>query len=302
MASQRVAFEPPGGGWYQSFAQFYADAGSYAVVRHTARWGLRIVLLAILVAFWQLLVTGSVFGELQVLGTGWVNDAILPRTDDIADEMWFLLFDSGFFWEHWWQTLRNTLAGFAIGSVLGASLAIAMVLWPRTRAAISDSAIAFEAIPKVTIIPVLFAWFGFGGQSMMILAVMITFFPVFLTSLVGMTHVPEDDIKLMNSFRCNRYQMLYMMRFPHALPNVFGGLKIGIANAMIGAILAEFLFGNSGLGFLVDLYYNTLRVPEEFAAMFLIAITFVILFGALEITQRFVVFWSKTAEEIIAGK
>lgn len=300
MATQDIARGPGPPGWYESAVRLYLDARSYTVLRVLGRWTMRAILLVLFVIGWEILIDGTAFGVVTVLGDGVINDAIIPRASDTGVELWDMV-GASFFWDAWTSTVFNVLLGFAIGTAVGLTLAVLIVLYPFSQPMISDSAVAFEAIPKVTIIPVLFAWFGFGGTSMIILATMITFFPVFLTALMGMTHVPEDDVKLMKSMRANRYQILYMMRLPHALPNIFGGLKIGVANAMIGAILAEFLFGNAGLGFLVDLYYNQLRVPREFAAMILVALTFVWMFGILELLQRRLVFWSKTAEEILAG-
>lgn len=90
-----------------------------------------------------------------------------------------------------------------------------------------------------------------------------------------------------------------MSNVPRSIPNIFAGLKIGIANSMIGMILAEFVFGNQGLGFLVDLFHNQLLLDREWAGVVSVAVTFALLFWVLEMIQRRVAFWERTPEEIV---
>ena len=276
----------------------YRHWASFAGVRFFGRWALRLLMLGLLMVVLEFAVDGE-----------WLffKDTVLPRpfgfTGDrggVIDELDFLIFGD-FFWQHWVSTVKNTMIGFAIGAAIGLSLAISIVLYPISKPFVSDSVVGFEALPKILLIPVLFTWFGFGGASIIILTAMITFFPVFVSSLTGMINVPEDDRRLLASYQAGRVQRLYMSNIPRSFPNIFGGLKIGIANSMIGTILAEFIFGNEGLGFLVDLFHNRVLLEREWAGMVAVAVTFALLFWGLEMLQRYVAFWEKTPDEIIQG-
>lgn len=269
----------------------YRHWGSYAVLRFLGRWVQRLILLTILLVLLEMAVDKE-----------WLffKDTILPRPTDVASQLESLVFGD-FFWRHWFLTVKNTMIGFLIGAVVGLLLSVLIVLYPVSKPFVSDSAVGFEAIPKILLVPVIFAWFGFGGTSIVVLTILITFFPVFVASLTGMINVPEDDSRLLASYQANRVQRLYMSNIPRSIPNIFAGLKIGIANSMIGTILAEFIFGNQGLGFLVDLFHNQLLLDREWAGVVSVAFTFALIFWVLEMFQRYIAFWEKTPEEIIAS-
>lgn len=287
MAARSGALE--GEGLLAQAARSYRHWASCSVARFLGRWVQRLTLLAILLV----LLEAAVDRE-------WLffKDTILPRPTDVAGELESLLFGD-FFWKHWFQTVKNTMIGFVIGSVVGLSLAMLIVLYPLSKPFVSDSVVGFEAVPKILLVPIIFAWFGFGGTSIIVLTILITFFPVFVASLTGMINVPQDDQRLLASYQANRVQRLYMSNVPRSIPNIFAGLKIGIANSMIGTILAEFIFGNQGLGFLVDLFHNQLLLDREWAGVVSVAVRFALLFWILEMVQRYVAFWERTPEEII---
>jgi NitT/TauT family transport system permease protein len=288
-------------GFLSQAKRTYRHWASYAVLRFFGRWVQRLLLLSFLLVLLELAIDGK-----------WLffTDKLLPRPTGVAGELESLLFGADgraslwdgelpFFWKHWFLTVRNTMIGFVIGSVVGLTLAIVIVLYPFSKSVVQDSVVGFEAVPKILLIPIIFAWFGFGGTSIIVLTILITFFPVFVSSLTGMVNVPEDDQRLLASYQANRVQRLYMSNIPRSIPNIFAGLKIGIANSMIGTILAEFIFGNQGLGFLVDLFHNQLLLEREWAGIVAVAVTFALVFWVLEMVQRYVAFWEKTPEEII---
>ncbi len=257
----------------------------YTIVRLLARWILRLLMLFLLALLWQALVEW-----------GAINQVILAKPTSIVDQIGDIVFAS-FFWEHFAGTINGTLAGFGVGSSIGFLLAATIVLFPRTKPFVSEYVVAFEAIPKVALVPVIVVWFGFGSTSKVVLASMIAFFPVFLTTLAGIAAVAEDDHKLLSSLRANRVQRLYMLQLPNALPNIFGGLKIALANALVGTILAEFLFGNVGLGFLIKLYNSQVKIAELFAVMFSVSIAALFLFYMLDVVQRRFAFWVRPLDQ-----
>lgn len=262
------------------------DLGAeYRVVRFAGRWALRLFMLFLLGLVWQ-----------AVVDWGLINEVSVSRPTAIAARIWDI-YAAEFFWSSFKATVLSTLMGLSIGTGIGLVLAITIVLFPWTRFIVSDYAVAFEAIPKVALVPVLVTWFGFGVTSKVLLAAIIAFFPIFLTTLAGVARVPEDNHRLLTSYGANRVQRLYMLQFPHALPNFFGGLKVALANAIVGTILAEFLFGNQGLGFLIKLFFSQLKVGDLFAVMAAVSLAALLLFFLLDIAQRRIAFWVKPLDQ-----
>ena len=236
-------------------------------------------MLAVLILVWE-----GVSGNL-------VNDVIVPHPGDVWTEAKSLL-PAAFFPEHLKVTVIETVAGFGLGSAIGLSLAIMLVMFPILRPIFIHYIVAFEAIPKVTLIPVLVTWFGFGLNSKIGLATMLAFFPVFLTATAGMYSVPTADYKLMTSLRANRLQLMYMTQLPHALPALFAGLRLALTMALIGSIVAEFFGADRGLGFLIVLYNQQVLTEKVFVVMIALSLVALALYFLLDIVQRRVVFWA----------
>ena len=258
---------------------------TYLAVRLAGRWALRFFMLFLLALVWQ-----------AVVDWGLISEVSISRPTAIAAKIWDI-YGAEFFWEAFQATVLSTLMGLGIGTSIGLVLAITIVLFPWTRFIVSDYAVAFEAIPKVALVPLLVTWFGFGLTSKVFLSAIIAFFPVFLTVLAGVARVPEDNHRLLSNYGANRVQRLYMLQFPHALPNFFGGLKVALANAIVGTILAEFLFGNTGLGFLIKLFFSQLKVADLFAVMMAVSLAALTLFFLLDVAQRRIAFWVKPLDQ-----
>lgn len=244
-------------------------------------WAKRGVTLALILSLWQLLVSGGI-----------VDEVIVPGPVSVWNAIWEIL-PTRLFGGHLLSTLGNTLAGYAVGIAVGLGLALALVLWEGLRPFLYDYIVGFEAIPKVTLVPVLVTWFGFGATSKIVLAALITFWPVFLTSYTGMRNVDQDALKLMASLRATRYQTLRMLRFPGALPTIFAGLRNGMTNALIGAVLAELFGARVGIGYLITTYNFSLRIANVFAVIFAISAVAVLLLLILDVVARRVAFWAE---------
>lgn len=262
---------------------------SHLAVRVAGRWALRFFMFFLFALAWEL-----------VVDWGWIAEVTVSRPTAIAEKIWDI-YQTTLFWEFFRATVLSTLAGLGIGMGIGLSLAVTIVLFPWTRFIVSDYAVAFEAIPKVTLVPVLVTAFGFGLTSKLLLAAIISFFPIFLTTLAGVARVPEDNHRLLSSYQVNRIQRFYMLQFPHALPNFFGGLKVALANAIVGTILAEFLLGNEGLGFMIKLFFSQLKVADLFSVMIAVSLTALMLFFLLDLMQRKIAFWVKPLDQAPMG-
>ena len=258
------------------------------------RWVVRIAVFVVLINIWEWWVN-----------SGRANEAIFPAPSNIwgALQSFFggdltydtpLFFFAPFFREHFSATMTETAIGFTIGTLIGLSLAVIITMWPFMKKILSDYIVAFEAIPKVALVPLFVTWFGVGHQSKIVLAATITFFPVFLTSYTGMNTVPEDYTKLVTQLRSNRFQRMRMLQFPHCLPTLFAGLKQALTNSLIGAIIAEFFGAREGLGFLISIYSFQLRTDRLFAVLIIISALALAFFLLLDVLAKRICFWSNT--------
>ena len=256
--------------------------------RFAARWGLRVVLFAALFGIWEL-----------AIELGWMREVILPRPSSVVGEIGNVLWKSEAFPNNLWVTMRETFSGFAVGAAAALLTAVVLTLYPKLRFFVTDYILALQAIPKVTLIPILITWFGqneylFGiaPKDKMILVALITFFPVYINAMVGMNTIQPDDLRLMRSFRANRYQRLYMWQFPQGLPTIFSGFKNGMTNAIIGSVIAEFFGATAGLGQLILVLSIRLAVAEVFVVIIVLAIITVLLYYIVELIEKLVVFWA----------
>jgi NitT/TauT family transport system permease protein len=221
---------------------------------------------------------------------GLVNPIILPRFSHVAWALWTLV-GQDFFLRHFLVTLTEILVGFALGTLIGLLLGIALAIWPAVKQVTYPFVVGFQAIPKIVFAPLFIAWFGFGQTSKVVMAIVISFFPVLINTMVGLESVPEDARKLMRSLRATPLQTFWKVSLPHALPIIFAGIKAALTFAVIGAIVGEFVGASEGLGYLLDLYNHQLRIDRVFAVIVVLAAIGAIGYFLLEWADRKLIFW-----------
>lgn len=219
-----------------------------------------------------------------------MNEILLPRFSAVA-VAFFGLVTQPFFPKHLFTTLGEILAGFACGVTIGFSLGTALALSPTAKAVMYPFVVAFQATPKVVFAPLFIAWFGFGMSSKIVMATVISFFPVLINTLTGLDSVPESSKMLMRSIRATKMQTFRRVALPHALPIIFAGIKAAFVFSVIGAIVGEFIGASQGLGYLLNLYNFQLRIDRVFAVIVVLASIGAGGFFLLEWLDRKLVFW-----------
>lgn len=187
--------------------------------------------------------------------------------------------------------------GFAIAVGLGLIMGTLMATVPLLRLTMYPYIIAFQALPKIVFVPLFLVLFGYGPSSKIVTAVAIAFFPVFINTMIGLSLVEEDALRLMQSLTANRWQIFTKLRVPSALPLIFAGIKTSATLVMTGAIAAEFLAGTDlGIGRLISVFSFDLQMDVVFALVLVIAIMAFLLFTAVERLGQKVVFWEEDRE------
>ena len=188
---------------------------------------------------------------------------------------------------HAWATLLEILLGFTVGSVAAVVVGYWLGRSSFLARLISPYLVAAQATPILALAPVLALWFGPGLLSKVVIAALIVFFPVAVSTMVGIRSVDAGLLELARSLRATRRQVVMTLEIPAALPSIFGGLRIGITLAVVGAIVGEWAGAERGLGVLVNLARGSLfDIPLMFATLVTIAAIGVALYLAVVLVER----------------
>jgi NitT/TauT family transport system permease protein len=182
-------------------------------------------------------------------------------------------------------TLREVLAGFLLAAGISLPLGILLVYSRLLERVVYPLLVAFQAIPKVALAPILVVWFGFGLLSKSMLAFVTAMFPIVVNTVIGMNQTPPELIHLMRSLRASPLQIFFKIRLYTAAPYIFGGFKIGITLAVVGAVVGEFIASNSGLGYLLLVANNNFDTPLLFAIVIVLSLVSIALFYLIELVE-----------------
>ena len=156
----------------------------------------------------------------------------------------------------------------------------------------------FQVVPKVAIAPLFLVWFGVGVLPKVLVAFLISFFPIVINSVIGMRSAEKEMIYLVQSMGANELTTFLKIRLPKALPSIFGGLKVGMGQAVVGATVGEFIAAERGLGYLQLISQVRLDTPLLFAAVVVLSLLGVLLFNLVAMIERIALPWSRVATEV----
>jgi NitT/TauT family transport system permease protein len=249
-----------------------------------------LLFLAILLGLWEL-----------ALAVDYVSESILPHPKDIVVSFYELV-RSDFVWDDVAATLYESVAGFALGAVLGLALAIPSGLSPIMRQMLNPYAVALQVTPRIAIAPLIIAWAGFGYNSKIWIAAIIAFFPVYVNALTGILTVDEEAREMFRSLGASRWQTFTHLMVPSSLPIMFAGLKTAAGLALVGAVVGEFISAERGLGVLVQQFSSQLAISDAFAVILMLMFLGLLLYGTMEWLERATVFWLHDARLVARSR
>ncbi|MEV4638249.1 ABC transporter permease [Actinoplanes sp. NPDC049548] len=236
-----------------------------------------IVGLAVAVAIWWLV---------TVVFT--INTVVLPAPPEVVDGFQryrdLLLAET-------WHTTVSTVLGFALSLAVGVLIGLAIAAWRPVERMFSPLLVAFNAVPKVALAPLMLIWFGYGRTPILAMAFMVCFFPIVLSTATGLTSTPADLAELARSMDASRAQTFLRVRLPAALPQMFVGLKVAMPLAVIGVVVGEMQYGNTGLGMVIVQTSGQGDTPTAFAAIALLALVSIVLYYLLVLVERLALPW-----------
>ena len=206
---------------------------------------------------------------------------------------------SGVYVHHLGYTLLETLLGFIAGSLLGFFLGTAVAMNRWVEFFFYPYIVMFQSLPKVALAPLIVVWFGLGLTSKVINAALVAFFPLLVNTMVGLKSADEDRVSLMRSLAASDRQIFWMLRLPNALPFVMAGLDVAMIFALIGAIVAEFVGAQRGLGMLIQSMNFNMDVSGQFSILLILSVVGLILNRAIGFIRRRVMFWDPSEKQAI---
>ncbi|WP_034914249.1 ABC transporter permease [Erwinia sp. 9145] len=200
-------------------------------------------------------------------------------------------FSDGSLWPHIATTLGETLSGYLIGSLLAVLFGVALAESQTFERFVYPLLIALQSTPKVALGPIILVWFGFGAASKIVLVALVCFFPLFVNTVNGIRRTDAELLDACRAFSASRRYLLLHVKLPSAAGEIFAGLQIGVALALIGAVVAEFLSAQSGLGYLIASSSVSMSLSTMFSGVVLLAIIGMTGAQLVRWLQRRVVFW-----------
>lgn len=207
--------------------------------------------------------------------------------------VWTAMTNSNLNWEHTiWITAQEALGGFLIAAVVGVTFGGMIAASKVLSRSMMPFLVVFNTIPKVALAPLFIIYLGFGVFPNMVIAASIAFFPVVITTAIGLGQTDEDLIDLARSLQAPAWKTFFRIRVPNAMPHVVGGLKVSSTMAVTGAIVGEFVASQSGLGNLMIQTLVNLNTALSFAALAYLSLLGLAFYGSIVLLARIFVPWA----------
>lgn len=190
-----------------------------------------------------------------------------------------------------WPTFIDTVVGFLMAATLGTTLGGLIVVSRRAEQAFWPHVLIFQLVPKVAVAPLFIIWLGMGATSRLAFAVFLSFFPIAVSAAAGFRAADPTALRLCRSLTASTWQIFFRVRVPYAIPHIFTGLKVGVTVAIIGVIIGEFVTAQEGLGYIIMFASSAGETALVFAAIALLCVIGLILYGAVALAEQFVHRW-----------
>jgi NitT/TauT family transport system permease protein len=195
-------------------------------------------------------------------------------------------------------TAAEFLLGFGLSVAVGLPVGALIVYARPVELSVYPLLVAFQTMPKAAIAPIFVVWLGTGITSKVLIAFAIAFFPIVIDTVVGLRAAQAETIHLVRSMGANAFQVFWYVRFPNALPAIFGGLKVASTLAVVGAIVGEFVSADRGLGYLVLVANGELNTRLVFACVLVLTVLGMAFYFLLEALEKIVVRWHVSSRQM----
>lgn len=231
---------------------------------------------------WDYLVVAKVFPTV-----------VLPPPGDVLA---MLQAQSGFMLGHAERTFFECLAGFWLAAVCGVGLAMLVTVSKIAREMLYPNLVLFQLIPTIALAPLFVLWFGIGPEARLAYAMCLGLFPIVVSASTGLMNTSPYFVRLCESLTANRWQILFKVRLPFALPHIFTGLRIGLTLAIIGVVVGEFITAQAGIGYVISFASSSLETALALAAILYLLAVGLLLFLILMAVEYGVTYLFRTED------
>ena len=193
---------------------------------------------------------------------------------------------------HIWATLRVALMGYLLAIAISVPLAVALASSRLLSRTLYPILIVVQSTPIVAIAPIIIVTLGASDLPRVVITFLIAFFPIVVSTVTGLLSTPDELVELSRSLRAGRAREIMHVRLPFALPHLFSALKISSTLAVIGAVVAEFVAAERGLGFFIAFSTSFFKIPNAFAGLVVLVAISLVLFRLVGLAQSFLAPWS----------
>ncbi len=215
---------------------------------------------------------------------------VLPAPSRIAGG--FSSISAGRWAEHIWATLRVAIMGYGVSILISLPIAIGLAKSRFMSRAFYPLLVVIQSVPVVAVAPIIIVVLGTDDAPRIVITFMIAFFPLVVSMTTGLMATPPELIELSRSLNAPTWREVSQIRLPFATPYIFSGLRISITLAVIGAVVAEFVAAEKGIGYFIQFSTSMFRLPEAWAGLTVLVIMSLTLFQTISLLQKFVFPWS----------
>jgi NitT/TauT family transport system permease protein len=202
---------------------------------------------------------------------GWVSPLFLPSPAQIVTALWRLVV-SGEIWPHLWASFIRIAGGWAVGTVAGLAVGLAMGLYTMARAVGIPMVSALFPIPKIALLPLLILWLGIGETSKIATIALGVFFPTVIAVYSGVDAVPRNLIRMAQSFEVPLPAIVWKVILPGAVPSILAGFRISAATALLLVVSAEMIGAETGIGAFVLQAGNLMQTDQLLAGVLILSL------------------------------
>ena len=225
-----------------------------------------------IVIFWRVVVIALFLGLWQLLADTGAIDPFFFSSPSRIFETIISLAGSGNLFIHIWTSLYETIIGFVLATLIGVFLAILLWWSERARKVMEPYLIVLNSLPKIALGPMIILWVGSGPGATIVMCVLICIIITIISMLNAFISCDNDKILLMKSMHANKFQILFKLVLPNALPDFISVLKINVGMSWVGTIMGEYLSSRAGLGYLINYGSQVLQLDIVMASIVILCL------------------------------
>ena len=207
------------------------------------------------------------------------------------------MFTKGTVYPHLLTTSGEVILGFVIGALLGIILGYIFIKIDCLKTMLMPYLIFLQTAPKIALVPLFVVWFGIGLVSKVILIISMVLFPVLSGMMLGLESIPPDVRNLMKVLKASKWQIFSQVEMQYSLPSLFASLKVGIVQAVIGAIVAEWMSGKQGLGYILTFASSTYDTPMLLAGIIVTIVLGIVTYEIVNVFENRYLYWHESKKD-----